>query len=908
MGAGVSREHAKLPFGYTHARREEHSCSTLASSSLASRRQRLAHRLLLIKGSDSTTAITPLASHRLLLAEDGSVSTNGERTAAYPPTAPFSSSLSLALGTAEDDSDHAEIVSLSSILNEGPQVQLRWHAVGQDQELDQATHNGHVAMDAPVDSRTGARAESGPRAAAVDSDSGHDSCFPHSRSTTLDSMEQSSEGHACPHAMAVRLADPETAAALPLSSIGSGSHHFASAEILARQDALEEVLPSPLTTSATGTTAAAATTPDTASPAPPFIPGDRDNQPIHLQKRPSAPVANTQPSTSRSRQHHQRRQETAEQALTDEDSDCGGVIKGGDRKMDLIAALGIAEVPEDPPVHVPFDSFTEEPTYHRSVPNLHCIQPTSRRYNVRHYSGSHEIEPREYDHNGTGAHIPGGFFDGYRAPHDSDDEGLGEDMDADTEDENEGFGRIMRLKKGKGKRRSSATLSYSGHSLLDYSLSLSVDEDVAHLSPIPFSDLPSLTHIGLCSYGIVKLSCNIRLLSSATGLQICCNDLCSVPTEIGFLRNLTLLDLSKNSLTSLPDSIRYLTKLVDLRLSHNFIEVVPPAIGEFSKLTSLQLDNNRLERIPAQIGKIKGLAQLNLENNPITILPAEIGHLQYLRRLRIDNCPLLQRLVHSSVHSPPTLLELAARVVVRQRVVVPNLLPEHLRTYLKTSQQCSFCEGPYFETSFKRGKIIEKNNALIPLEYTLCMPHWNTERERIKLLFGPRLVTSPVRPVVPCKPTSYCPRRHAKSESSSGSLNGTDTMLGSPPPPLSLVGSPVPVPVSAPAGSGLVSLSAVPNVEVAPSNIHGCSGGPRAARRRSSSGSGSIVIGTAFASGSASVTASISGTVVAPEMAMAINSNTTGAAGTHAVCSPPAKSRFSLRLKPRGDRTLVSSP
>ncbi|KAF9962035.1 hypothetical protein BGZ72_000102 [Mortierella alpina] len=579
--------------------------------------------------------------------------------------------------------------------------------------------------------------------------------------------------------------------------------------------------------------------------------------------------------------------------------------------MDLIAALGIAEVPEDTPVHVPFDSFTEEPTYHHSVPDLHRIQPPSRRYNVMHYSGNHDVEPRaSYDHHGAGAHIPGGFFDGYRAPHDSDDEGLGEDMDGDTEDEYEGLGRIMRLRKGKSKRRSSATLSYSGHSLFDYSLPLNVDEDVAHLSPIPFSDLPSLTHIGLCSFGIVKLSCNIRLLSSATGLQICCNDLCSVPTEIGFLRNLTLLDLSKNSLTSLPDSIRYLSKLVDLRLSHNFLEVVPPAIGEFTKLTSLQLDNNRLERIPAQIGKIKGLAHLNLENNPITILPAEIGHLQYLRRLRLDNCPLLQRLVHSSLHSPPTLLELAARVVVRHRVAVPNLLPEHLRTYLKTSQQCSFCEGPYFEASFKRGKIIEKNNALIPLEYILCMPHWNTERERIKLLFGPRLVTSPVRPVLPCKPMSHCSRRHTKSESSSGSMNGTDTMLGSPPPLLSGLGSPASMP--APGGSGLVSVSAVPNVEVAPSNIHCCTSGPGVTRTRSSSGSGSVVaVGAAAAATGA-------GSMMAFDTAISMNhnnnnsssssNNNTGGTGMHAACSPPAKSRFSLRLKPRGDRTLVSSP
>jgi len=35
----------------------------------------------------------------------------------------------------------------------------------------------------------------------------------------------------------------------------------------------------------------------------------------------------------------------------------------------------------------------------------------------------------------------------------------------------------------------------------------------------------------------------------------------------------------------------------------------------------------------------------------------------------------------------------------------------------------------------KRGKIIDKNEHHIPLEYRLCCPHWNTEQERVSLLF-----------------------------------------------------------------------------------------------------------------------------------------------------------------------------
>ncbi|KAF9910155.1 hypothetical protein BX616_010938 [Lobosporangium transversale] len=47
-----------------------------------------------------------------------------------------------------------------------------------------------------------------------------------------------------------------------------------------------------------------------------------------------------------------------------------------------------------------------------------------------------------------------------------------------------------------------------------------LDEELEHLSPIPFSELPSLTNIGLCSHGIVRLSSNIRLLASATCVQM----------------------------------------------------------------------------------------------------------------------------------------------------------------------------------------------------------------------------------------------------------------------------------------------------------------------------------------------------------------------------------------------------
>ncbi|KAF9929785.1 hypothetical protein FBU30_001221 [Linnemannia zychae] len=267
--------------------------------------------------------------------------------------------------------------------------------------------------------------------------------------------------------------------------------------------------------------------------------------------------------------------------------------------------------------------------------------------------------------------------------------------------------------------------------------------ELGHLSPFPFSELPSLTSIGLCSRGIVRLSSNIKLLASATCVQICCNELDSIPIEIGFLRNLTLLDLTKNCLKSLPDSIIHLSKLVELKLSFNQLETIPAGIGGLTKLASLVLDNNRITSIPSQIGHLKELVHLDLSDNPIMVLPAEVGKLQFLRRLKLDRCPLVKEFTHSPVHSPPTLLELAARVIVRHDVKVPKMMLPHLKDYIDSAQSCTFCDGPYFDSWVKRGKLIEKNEILVPLEYSLCQPHWNTEMERVKLLFCPRPITSP---------------------------------------------------------------------------------------------------------------------------------------------------------------------
>ncbi|CAG8619349.1 14342_t:CDS:2 [Acaulospora morrowiae] len=275
----------------------------------------------------------------------------------------------------------------------------------------------------------------------------------------------------------------------------------------------------------------------------------------------------------------------------------------------------------------------------------------------------------------------------------------------------------------------------------------------SNLNKIMFSELPSLKNIGLCQYGLVKLSPNICFLFVTTCLQICCNELTEIPAEIGYMKNLQTLDVSKNRLECIPDTIGFLHKLSELKLSENQLTSIPSSIGSLKKLSILFLDNNKITELPPEIGQIKTLVNLDVRENPITVLPAELGRLQYLRKLRTDGCPLTTEFVHQLTHSPPTLMELAARTIVRLQVPILEDTTDHIKDYLASAKKCSFCGGPYFENYVKRGKIIDKNDHHIPLEYRLCCPHWNTEQERVSLLFCALPDTAP-------SPEPYKHQRH----------------------------------------------------------------------------------------------------------------------------------------------------
>ncbi|KAG2234360.1 hypothetical protein INT48_007227, partial [Thamnidium elegans] len=245
----------------------------------------------------------------------------------------------------------------------------------------------------------------------------------------------------------------------------------------------------------------------------------------------------------------------------------------------------------------------------------------------------------------------------------------------------------------------------------------------------------SFHDINLSKRGFGTISSNIGLLSMIKRLDLSFNHLQELPQEIGYLQQLEYLTVSHNRLQSIPDSICHLSRLTEFNISHNQLQQLTPYLCQLSKLQVLNLSHNQLKEMTV-ISIQSSLTQLDLSYNPISILPAEITQLPYLRRLRLEGCPLATSLDHfSSIHNPPSLLEICARQVVKEKKNTEKLTHE-LINYISNYKVCSYCQGPYIDLYVSRGRWIDRNDVWVPLEYRLCSAHWSDESDRIYTMFS----------------------------------------------------------------------------------------------------------------------------------------------------------------------------
>jgi len=210
-------------------------------------------------------------------------------------------------------------------------------------------------------------------------------------------------------------------------------------------------------------------------------------------------------------------------------------------------------------------------------------------------------------------------------------------------------------------------------------------------------------------------------------LNLSGNRLEEMPQQILDLPNLKALYAGGNRLQSIPCRLGDLISLEILYLGGNQLRDIPATIGKLKNLMSLVLCDNKLETIPSTIAHFQKLESLSLHNNILKTLPTEIVTLKNLQQLSLRSNPLVARFARDMTFDPPSLKELAGRVVKLKQIATtnPEEIPIGLIDYLNSAHQCvnPKCKGVYFEARVEHVKFVDFcGKYRVPLLQFLCSP------------------------------------------------------------------------------------------------------------------------------------------------------------------------------------------
>ncbi|XP_067896941.1 leucine-rich repeat-containing protein 58 isoform X1 [Heterodontus francisci] len=163
-----------------------------------------------------------------------------------------------------------------------------------------------------------------------------------------------------------------------------------------------------------------------------------------------------------------------------------------------------------------------------------------------------------------------------------------------------------------------------------------------------------------------------------------------------------------------------------LYLGGNGIISIPPELANLPYLSYLGLCDNRIQGLPPQLAQLNSLRSLSLHNNLLTYLPREILNLVHLQELSLRGNPLVVRFVKDLLYNPPSLLELAGRIV-KSRNLCYTLkdMPGNLVNYLDSASKCPNpkCAGVYFDSCVRHIKFVDFcGKYRLPLMHYLCSP------------------------------------------------------------------------------------------------------------------------------------------------------------------------------------------
>nr|XP_050863699.1 leucine-rich repeat-containing protein 58 isoform X2 [Vespula vulgaris] len=188
-------------------------------------------------------------------------------------------------------------------------------------------------------------------------------------------------------------------------------------------------------------------------------------------------------------------------------------------------------------------------------------------------------------------------------------------------------------------------------------------------------------------------------------LNLSGNRLREFPEQILDLNGLKYLYLGGNHITEINKDLWKLQRLQVLSMGGNRLTEVPSTLGQLKSLQALILCDNMLESLPSSIANLTNLKSLLLHKNRLKTLPTEIITLRCLTELSLRDNPLVVRFVSDMTHNPPSLLELAARVIKTNNMQYDEEhIPRNLVEYLNSGHRCvnPKCKGEKEKKKRKR--------------------------------------------------------------------------------------------------------------------------------------------------------------------------------------------------------------
>lgn len=213
-------------------------------------------------------------------------------------------------------------------------------------------------------------------------------------------------------------------------------------------------------------------------------------------------------------------------------------------------------------------------------------------------------------------------------------------------------------------------------------------------------------------------------LSGLRELNLSGNRLTDFPEQILDLTELKYLYLGGNNITEIGSNVWKLQRLQVLSMGSNRLTEVPSTLGDLKSLQALILCDNMLENLPRSIANLKNLKSLLLHKNRLRTLPTEIITLKCLTELSLRDNPLVVRFVSDMTHNPPSLMELAARVIKTNDIRYDEKsIPRNLVAYLNSGHRCvnPKCKGVFFNNRVEHVKFVDFcGKYRLPLLEYLC--------------------------------------------------------------------------------------------------------------------------------------------------------------------------------------------